>query len=202
MSIIRPDSKVFRIISGEHKGKHCVIRTNKACDHVGIVFADSKSNTMILMRAGRLAELETPGWPDEIHERSYDLREYYERQKSNGSSMLRTPTISQPRALMPGDILTGSGEIVVEAPRRGFNSSVLIRLDKTGWVELAPRLPIALRSNKRSKFPNELTEGNVLATGCLIIGKSYSPEVNWTTICLDREGCEIDVPSCIPLALE
>ncbi|OGM94267.1 hypothetical protein A2524_01175 [Candidatus Wolfebacteria bacterium RIFOXYD12_FULL_48_21] len=201
MSIIKPESRAFRIVSGEHKGKRCVIRVDKAGDHVGIVFADGKSNTAILVRVGRLAELETPGWPDENHERSYGLREYCERKKSNGSNMLYTPTISQPRALMPGDILTGSGEVVVEAPRRGFNSSVLIRLDKTGWVELAPRLPIALHSNKRFRFPDELAEGNKLATGCLIIGKPYSPKVNWTTICLDWEGCEIEVPSCIPLAL-
>ena len=201
MAIITSESRVFRIISGEHRGRTCVIRTDRAGDHVGVVLSDSKSNETTLIRIGRLAELEIPGWPDKIYNRPYGLREYFDGHRGDGSNMLRTAALSQPRAMMKGDFLEGGYEIVGHSPRRGFNSSVLIHLSKTGWVEVASRLPVALVTNKQFKFPDELVVGDVLATGCRVVKNPHTPDVNWTAIFLDREDCEIEVPSCIPLAL-
>jgi len=74
-------------------------------------------------------------------------------------------------------------------------------LDRTGWVELAPRLPIALKGNKNHRLSVELRVNDRLATGCLIVKNSAPSIVNWIDIFLDRESCRIEVPSCIPLAL-
>lgn len=115
--------------------------------------------------------------------------------------MLRTPYVSHPEALKQGDILA-TDNVVLEAPRRGFNSSILVHLDAIGWIELAARLPIALKGNEKFKLPIEFVRGDTLITGCLIVKDASSYEVNWTILCLDGENCKIRVPSCIPLALK
>ena len=201
MAIISPLSVVHLVISGKHKGKSCVIRSesdNKKL--IGVIFDGSDGNKVVAIQKGRLVQLEIPGWPEKIHEESYSLQEYRRRQRGNGTNMLRTTNLAQPWTLKPNDVLA-TGDIVVEIPRRGFNSSILIRLDQIGWIELAPRLPIALWSNKKFRLPMDLRKNDKLATGCLIVKKSASEEVNWTTIFLDRKSCSIEVPSCVPLAL-
>jgi hypothetical protein len=201
MAIINPLSVVYLVISGEHKGRSCVIRSESNNKKLtGVIFNDSDGNRMAVIQKGRLAQLEIPGWPEKIHERSYDLREYRRGQQGNGTNMLRTTNLAQPWTLKPNDVLA-TGDTVVEIPRRGFNSSTLIRLDQIGWIELAPRLPIALWGNKKFRLPMDLRKNDKLATGCLIAEKSASEEVNWTTIFLDRKSCSIEVPSCVPLAL-
>jgi hypothetical protein len=201
MSIISSESMKFLVVSGEHKGRICVIRGEQSSIQTirQVIFDDSDRNTFVEVSTGTLAHIEPPGWPETSHERSYDLQEWF-RQKGNGSNALRTPMLCQPRTLRKGDVLV-TGEIVTESVRRGWNSGVLVHLDRSGWVELASRLPIALTGNNRFYLPIELDKGCKLATGCLVAEKPLSLEASWTVICLDNSGCQISIPSCIPLAL-
>lgn len=202
MAIISPFSIVYSVISGENKGRVCVIRNLKGYinEYVGVIFIDNNDDQLVPIKKAELAQLEIPGWPQTIHGCSYGLKEHFKTHSGDGTNMLRTSNIAQPMALRTKDILS-TGEIVVEDPRGGYNSSSLIHLDKTGWVELAPRLPIALAGNKRFRLPGGLTKNDRLSTGCLIVKAPISFEVNWTDIFLDRDDCCISVPSCIPLAL-
>lgn len=200
MSIINRGSTMYAVISGEHKGKKCVVRSLGDGGLVGVIDVDGPDgNKILFVKRGELAQLELPGWADtfaDVH--PCKLEAYLERDRIGDA--IRDTFISQPVLLAMGDNLA-TGEIVVEAPRRGFNSTILIHLDKTGWVELAYRLPIALKGNDNFKLPVELTENDRLATNCLIVKSPYSTKTNWTNIYLNRESCCIDVPSCIPLAL-
>jgi len=207
MAIVRPESLVYRITSGENKGKSCVIRGEKEGDSesVLVVFIHNEKefNTLVAVKKGELALLDTPGWPEWVHQRPYSFADY-EQNKGNGTCMLHTVTLSQPRALIVREMLA-TGESVVEAPRVGYNSTPLIKLDLSGWVEIAARLPIALLGNKEYRLPGELVKGDVLATGCVVVkdlALSDLSEINWTCIALDNESCRIGVPSCIPLALK
>ena len=201
MAIVTPDSIVYTVVSGTHKGQVCVIR-GKGCGKrsVGVVFTEHDGNRVVTVEKEKLAQLEVPGWPDRVLENTYGLEEYRDRHSGDGTCMLRTKSLAQPRALIVGDMLA-TGEPVVEGPRRGFNSSVLVRLEKTGWVELAGRLPIALSGNKEFRLPCQILRRDRLATGCLIVKTPVCMQVGWTTIALERVDCVIDVPSCIPLAL-
>ena len=115
--------------------------------------------------------------------------------------MLRTKTFSQPRAIKLRDVLS-TGEVVTAAPRLGFNGSILIQLDESGWVELTPWLPIALQGNRCFKLPIELAKSDMLTTGDIVAKNSFSAIINWTSIFLERGDHQINVPSCIPLAIE
>jgi len=202
MAIVSPSSIIYLVIRGEKKGRICVVREteNNNNVYIGVIFVDCGDDRIMVMRKGDLAQLETPGWPEKIHERPYGLKEYFEIHKGDGTNMLRTATIVQPRALKTGDVIA-TGEKVVEEQRMGHNSSSLVRLEKTGWVELAPRLPIALQGNKKFRLPYDLVWNDNLATGCLVVSPPTSFKVNWINIFLDRKNCLIEVPSCIPLAL-
>jgi len=174
-------------------------------DEIGsvvVVFADDWHKQEVgTVQKGELVQLDLPGWLSfEPGEPTYELEEYIDQKMGSGSNLVRTSHIVQPRAMKKGDVLATS-EIVMDAPRGGYTMSVLVRLGRTGWVELAGRLPIALQGNENYKLPIELVENDRLATGCLIVKKPHCPEVDWTNIFLDRESCEIGVPSCIPLAL-
>lgn len=199
MAIIKPYSVIYLIVSGVHKGRTCVLRErNGGCFNV--YFAETKTEETALIRPGELAELEVPGWPEMHCYRPYSLLEHFESQKGTGSNMLRTRGMAQPRALLPNDRLA-TGQYVVDTPRMGFNSSSLVRLDTTGWIELAPRLPIALEGNERYKVPIELTTEDTLATGCRVVEIPYAIKASWVMVTLDQKDCKIEVPACVPLAL-
>jgi hypothetical protein len=203
MSIIRPESIIYRIIAGKYEGRTCVIYSEGAqvTDLAKIIFNDGNHNEFGTIKKGELAALDVPGWPNEMRIIPYGLRQYLEKEKGNGSNSLRTEYVAQPFALKQGDVLA-TGEVVIEHPRRGYNSSALIHLDKSGWVELAPRLPIALAGNKKFKLPVELSVKNKLITGCRIAERSFSLKANWTKVFLNERNCCIETPSCIPLALK
>jgi hypothetical protein len=201
MAIVGEASVIYKIIFGEHQGRTCVLRiASGAKGLVGVVFDDVKTNKEIVyMELGVLSPLETPGWPDqEAYRQPYGLAEHA-REFGNGTNLLRTTDIAQPRALKPCDILA-SKEMVAQPLRSGYNSSCLVCLDKSGWVELAPRLPLALLGNKKYKFPAQFERGDKLATGCEVKGCSIS-QIGWVSIYLDKEHCEIETPACVPLAL-
>jgi hypothetical protein len=202
MSIIRSDSRVYKIVSGTHKGKKCVIRgSGRHSDplKISVLFADSRAEDVIFINRGMLAELETPGWEYNFpHESPCSATDYEE--KSGINWRIRDIHISQPSVLKIGDVLLTNEEVVTN-PRMGCNSTVLVRLSETGWVELASRLPLALKGNQKSKLPIELFEGDRLATGCLVASNPKPININWVSVCLNRESCDIDIPSCIPLAL-
>jgi hypothetical protein len=200
MAIVSPESIIYRIVTGPLKGRTCTI--SEKCDDCLIVFlADSERGERARVLPGCLAELETPGWTetDRFYE-PYGLEEYFKRHEGDGSNMLRAPGVAQPQALFPGDKLA-TGQCIIGVPRRGSNSSVLVRIDAFGWVELASRLPVALKGNGRYKLPIELAEGDTLVTGCRVFKMSYATKVNWVTIVLDKADGKIEVPSCVPLAL-
>ena len=105
-----------------------------------------------------MAEREIPGRPMDEHGRPYGFERHL-KEYGNGTNLLRTERLAQPRALKIGDILA-TGDEVLSNPRVGFNSSVLIHI--TGgldghWIELPPRIPIALLT-KEDSAPTELWE--------------------------------------------
>jgi hypothetical protein len=200
MSIVGPNSKVYAINFGEYKGRTCVLFNYSIVDGmIKIIFADVKVNELATVKVGALSQLETPGWPleEEFH-KSHGLKECLQR-SGDGSNMLRISDIAQPRALKLDDVLA-SGEKVVKPLRSGYNSSCLACLDRTGWVEIAPRFPIALLGNKSYKFPEELRAGDRLATGCVVVKDPIS-NIDWVRVYLNVKWCKIEIPSCIPLAL-
>lgn len=202
MSIINSFSKIYLVIIGEHTGRTCVIHEFKEnLDGFSqIIFADNDKDEFMFIETGSLAQLKTPGWPAKIYHPPYGIKEHFEKHSGAGTNMLRTESIAQPRALKKNDTLA-TREIVIETPRRGFNSSCLIHLSRVGWVELPPRLPIALLGNKNYRFPIELRKNEKLVTGCSIVKTPNASRLNWVNISLDRENCCIEVPSCIPLVL-
>lgn len=197
MSIFDERSKRYLIISGEHKGCVCVV-FEAFNGYVDVFFIDN--NKAVTVKYDQLVEIETPGWERNVMCCPYGIGEHFQIYKNNGTNMLRTKNLCQPYALKKDDILV-TGESVVENPRHGYNSSALIRLNIIGWVEIAPRLPIALIGNNNFKLPAELAKNDRLATGCLIVRDPISQKINWTDIFLDYKECRISVPSCIPLAL-
>jgi hypothetical protein len=203
MSVVRPFSTAYHVVSGEHKGKKCTIWDSFGNDALTEVIFSDEPNKVVVILKGTLSQLDVPGWEEKVYgdREYYDLLAYQAVHKGDGTNLLRMPNFAQPRALKVGDMLA-SGEFVTETGRRGYNGVILIRLDMSGWVELAPRLPIAIGCNGKLQLPAELHKGDKLATGCLVVKDSISHEINWTDIYLDREDCVIDVPSCIPLALE
>lgn len=204
MPVVRPESIVYLIVRGAHKGRKCVVvPRNRTSLSVHVIFIGDNAKDSAFINPGDLVQLETPGWPRGIIGRTYGLREYLERQHGNGTNMLHTELFAQPRALKPDDVLA-TNEAITEPIRWGHNSSILVRLEKTGWVELAPRLPIALKGNERFKLPMDLLEGEKLITGCCIAMESLSlgvRRVGWVNVYLDQKDCIIETPSCVPLAL-
>lgn len=201
MAIVDPLSLVYMVVSGRHKGKTCVIRVfDIRSVFLGVVFMDGDLNKIVRMKKCKLAEIETPGWPKKISGQTYGISEYFEKHEDDGTCMLRTSYFAQPGALKKGDVLA-SDEIVDQELRQGHNNSTLIHLSRTGWVEPASRLPIALQGNEKFKFPADLKKGDRLVTSCLIVKNPISAKLNWITVFLRKESCDIEVPSCIPLAL-
>jgi|WetSurMetagenome_2_1015567.scaffolds.fasta_scaffold96038_4 hypothetical protein len=199
MSIVSEESRIYKIISGPFKGKNCVIFNPNIRDGMILIVLDDEGQKVELVNAGQLAQLELPGWESESSLITYGLDDWFARGKGSGSNLLRTLDISQPQVLKMGDVLA-TEEIVNLPHRRGFNSSCLVHLNLTGWVELAGRLPLALKGNMKYRLPAELKDGDRLVTGCAVVSKPVS-DVNWTYVCLDNVSCQIEVPNCIPLAL-
>jgi hypothetical protein len=203
MAVIEPVNLVYRVLFGKNKGRICVIRGgDDAKGNVTVVFIDKEDerNTLVSVKKETLSQMDIPGWPRDYGTMSYGFAGYV-RNKNNGTNMLRTMTIAQPQTLKPGDNLA-TGEIVTGELRAGYNDTPLINLSMSGWVELAPRFAVALKGSISFRLPPELVEGDRLATGCLIFKNPTFPGINWTTLYLDSEDCAINVPSCIPLALE
>lgn len=202
MAIIRDVSRIYKIIGGYHKGRPCSIRRGES-DPEGsttVVFLDVNRTDFARIKEELLQEQEVPGWEDDMPRSTYDLKTYLSRRKGDGSNMLLEKFVAQPRALNTGHVLA-TGERVLEPPRRGYNSSVLINLSETGWVELAARLPVALSTNEVYKLPGDLVIKDVLITGCAVLKNSERLGDDWVNVFLDKDHVCIDVPHCIPLAL-
>jgi len=94
----------------------------------------------------------------EVSERSYGYEEYL-KQKGNGSNLLRTDSVAQPRALRRGDVLS-NGDRVLATPREGYNGSVWVLLSggfHGHWIPLPARIPVALLT-KTNEAPDALIE--------------------------------------------
>jgi hypothetical protein len=205
MSIISEKSVLHLVTAGKHKGRICNIREYIFADtdlnHATIVvFTDYDCNDFVTIPLKHLDEIVIPGWEDDFpYTIQCKLHEYLESEC--GYCMIRDETVAQPVTLKEGDVLA-TGEVVMERPRRGFNSSILIHLSQNGWVELAARFPIALQGNTKFGVPNELKQNERLATGCLLVKNPEKTEKeNWMKIFLDLDDCCINIPFCIPLAL-
>ncbi len=199
MSIIRPESNVYIILSGHCKGQKCSIPSHEVNRFNQIRVFLNETDSPIFIDKGKLALLSTPGWLETTFNKPYSLKEYTIH-KGDGINMLRDNLVAQPRALEKGDVLA-TGETVFKETRVGFNSSVLVHLDKSGWIELAPRFPIALFGNNNFRLPINLVKGDKLATGEFIFKNPYSSKICWINICFDKSEYEFQIPSCVPLAL-
>jgi len=190
------------VISGEYKGRKCTIWDDGDSTLIEVIFLDDPNKPVMVLK-GTLSQLDIPGWKGKVYEENefYSLIKYQATHQGDGTNLLRMPNFAQPRALKVGDMLA-SGEFVTETGRKGYNDIPLIHLDLSGWVELVPRLPVAIGCNGKFKLPADLRKSDKLATGCLVVKDSISHETSWTDVYLNREDCIIDVPSCIPLALE
>lgn len=205
MSIIRQQSKVFLVVSGEYRDMRCVVRSVGPGDKVGVIDIEGPDgNKIVFVNRGELAQIYTPGFPYDSLRENYHMPcsvvEYAERSNLEYAIRDEQLLVAQSRMLRGGDSLA-TRDFVTKSPRRGFNDTVLVCLEQIGWIELASRLPIALLGNTNFKLPIELIENDCLATGCLVVKKSQSTVINFTNIYLDRLDCCIDVPSCVPLAL-
>jgi len=205
MAIVKESSERYRVLSGKHAKRICSVCREKPDPpgFVSVIF-DHRDTESVLIQEGALSKLSVPGWEYDIQQSPYGLKEYLKEHQGNGSNMLREKTFFiQPRTASINDQLA-SGELVVRLPRQGYSSSVLIRLSETGWVELAPRLPIALIGHEKFKFPFELKEGDRLVTGCSIAKDSECLAINWIRLFfadVSEHIAALTVPSCIPLAL-
>ena len=209
MNIVSDYSILWLVKNGRHQNKICAVlryffvnMDSGPVAHVAIM--ESSYNETATIMAKDLESINPPGWP--LTERAYleFCREVYgfekyPQKKGNGINLLRTENIAQPRAIRIGDVLANG--LKVEKLRMGFNSSVLIGFDNSVWVELAPRLPIALIGNEKFKLPLQLNENDELATECKVVDVRISSKENWINVYLDRETCCIKIPFCIPLAL-
>lgn len=93
-----------------------------------------------------------PGWPLYVRSKTYGVYEHRTRYGS-GDNLLRTILVAQPRALREGDILA-TGDEILSPPRQWHDGTILIHLPGAGgdyWVPIDPRVPIALRRNRKKK---------------------------------------------------
>ncbi|NQT49735.1 hypothetical protein HQ571_03525 [Candidatus Kuenenbacteria bacterium] len=197
-------SKMYMVVAGENKGRLCVLRDYIELDDsemVNVIFVDNDNgkDDFVLVKRGFLSEVEIPGWEYSFpHARPCLLGEFLKKDRMQFK--IRDVHVVQPPVVRKWDVLA-TDERIVEPPRRGYNSIVLLRLSSAGWIEIAPRLPIALKGNQKYKLPIELAAGDKLATGCVVFKKPESTKVNITDVCLNHGGSCLSVPSCIPLAL-
>lgn len=198
MAVVRKLSVLYVVTTGRYKGKVCNIhKDNFRSRKLALIAIEPDS--LVVVKKKNLAQLNKPGWFDDFpYITTCTLQE--DRKNNSIHCAIRDAHVVQPRAMQMGDVLA-SGEVVTKKIRRGYNSSVLIHLSKTGWVELAPRLPIALQGNSNFKLASEVRQDDRLATGCCVIEGPASTEANWSNVYLNRVGCCIDTPACIPLAL-
>lgn len=203
MSVVSELSVRYQVIGGKHKGRYCNPRMKKNGDEesVRVVFVDKREAEFATIKYGDLVSLEKPGWKSEVCDSNYGLQEYLEKHQGGGSNKLRTELFSQPRVIRAGDQLA-SGQIVLEESRQGYNSTILLLLDGSGWVEIGARYSLALIGNQNFKFPIELLKDDVLVTSCVVGKESISVRTDWTRIFLDHHKDGMEVPSCLPLAME
>ena len=203
MSTVKAFSVKHLITSGEHKDRVCLVREqeNDPPGLVTVVFDSQISDRFALVSENALSQIEIPGWRfHSTKTNAYSLKDYLDFHRGCGSNLLREDLFAQPRVLHFGDKLA-SGELVTKDPRIGYNSSVLIHLKNEGWVELASRLPIALKGNDNFEYPADLKADVTLMTGCVVAKNSEKLPGGWVNVYLDRKDCNLNIPSCVPLAL-
>jgi hypothetical protein len=212
---IKDESILYLINIGKDKGKTCRIlqylfKNMKAEEAVALIaFVDPGSDETETIMAKDLIPIDPPGWPltEKEYQRRcasvYGLEEWLAKERRTGSNLIRTGRFTQPQALRIGDVLA-TGE-TVEKIRRGYDDSVILKLDRSGWVEVPPRLPVALLRNEKSLLPIRLAEKDELVTGCVIFQNSTTIEskslINVYLDCRDCSNCSVEVAACIPLAL-
>lgn len=203
MAIISAYSKIYEVNAGEHKKKLCVIRSDEDEEgNVQVVFNCGHGNNITIINRSLLEENATPGWKNSHsgYYSKYSLQEYLKREKGNGSNLIKEVGMAHPRTLIKGDKLA-TGEEVIDNIRSGYNSSILVNLSITGWIELPARIALALNENDNFELPINLMKGTKLATGCIIAKDSSDVGNNWVNIYLNKIDCCIKVPSCVPMAL-
>ena len=214
MRFVNKRSIYYRIIGGRHRGMFCAVldwkvlpnglmsRMKVARGKTRIAFLNPKigGGQIIFEKVKYLLQRELPGWDDRVPDNGVDFETFLE-EHGNGSNRLRTKFVAQPHTLRQGDFLA-TGTRIIAGQRLGVNSSILLKLSKFGWVELASRLPIALSGskNKTYKMPIDLRKGDILATTCKTDRPSDKLSDEWTKIHIDNTS--ILVPSCVPIALK
>lgn len=190
--IIHLESKRYEVISGEFEGRKCTIFDPLSSGGITVLLEGGNPKRKILIEKENLSLLDVPGWDA-----------YYQNLEGEGKNpwFFRSELFSQPRKLKKGDMLA-DGKCVIREPRMGYNGSALICLDDPGWIELAPRFPVALAGNQNYKYPAGLVAANVLATKSYVI-KSFQEdgEKDWVSVYLDWKDCCFEIPHCVPLAL-
>ena len=202
MAIVRDTSVNYKVLFGKYAGKVCLILEKDPGPNkpILVTFIDSVKEERTSIPRGYLSRLALPGWSDDRSDSSYGLAQHFLKKNGSGSNLLfQENCFAQPRALKVGQVLA-SGEYITRLSRMGRNSSALICLSGSGWVEMAPRLPIALKGNCHFSFPIQLMKGERLVTNCLVMKNSECQQTNWVNIFLENDAC-IDTPSCLPLAL-
>jgi|GEM_PF-2671850 hypothetical protein len=139
----------------------------------------------------------------------YDLAGHIEHYGS-GVNMYRGEDFAQPSALQDGDILA-NGLVISGKPYIAFNSSIGLDFANGSHRIVAPRIPLQLQSERtRGVLPAELTVGQILQTGDVVLSKPKPiGPVEWhdnqdeTEIHLTGGwyGHEVGVASDLPIAV-
>lgn len=205
-NMVRLESLIYRIISWEHAWRPCVIRNIhgkwESENEVGIYFADTEKEEFIFVDKNLLEQIEIPWWKmdKEHYYRPTETLEKYLARWGWYPNRIRDKYISHPEVIKKWDTLA-NWEFVLEDPRFWFNSSILLRLSTSWWVELAPRLPIALCWNTNYKLAQDLAVWDVLATWCRVVEWPFLWEPYFVYVALDKKTTKIDIPYCVPIAL-
>jgi hypothetical protein len=140
--------------------------------------------------------------------KSYGLNEYL-RRHGDSSNRYRTETFAQPRALVDGDTLSNgwqvSGNTFV-----GYNGKVGVNFTNGHSRLVASRLALQLAGNEGGILPERLRIGQILQTGCVVLGNPTRPNTvdeytnqDEITIPLTggRTGHNVNAPADLELAV-
>ena len=90
MSIVGQDSVIYLVVTGQHMGQKCVVRSEGDTEgSVGVVFFDQDADRIVIVDKGILSQFDIPGWPDAIEENTYGLKEHFGGRAGCGANMLR-----------------------------------------------------------------------------------------------------------------
>lgn len=199
MPIVEKNSEIYVVVFGQHAGKLCTVWNDPLKDTLAeVIFCSEDPKRIVTIEKTNLCKTKFVGWVSPDTTESFTLGEYLSSYQGTGHTLVNMPDMAHPQTLRPNDILA-TGEKIVEVPRRGCNSSILVCLERIGWVEVAPRFIFALEGNKKFKLPGTLKIGDTLVTGCTVEDDSVCTKIGW--VCIYVDGCEFKIPSCIPLAL-